>query len=310
MANSSVPGSLIWDPNECSGFSAMPVLPNNTDSGHVCAMQTQNETAMQACCDGEIMTYTCWKYCATDQFVGQFGNCLSEQMNITDPPYSLYCMGNTNGTIRETVTSFGMRRAKVPGLGASLLVACILAFFLTPASAAIVPSLADRSVVKRDTGNCNFTEDRTFTQLGRSRKLTATAGAGISAFGQNVDTGITNNNRTINGTSAADAKYDGFFDVLSEKYGRQFPAMSSIETEIQFGKPGGQSVYVAWTPFQWCVNGTARGCGDALDGFDSEMPILACGPVFVSDGNSSSSWDAESMEGAMIQGSFSKVFVN
>ncbi|KAI7198412.1 hypothetical protein KC316_g14158 [Hortaea werneckii] len=237
MANSSVPGSLIWDPNDCSGFSAMPILPNNTNSGHVCAIQTQNETAMQACCDGELMTYTCWKYCATDQFVGQFGECLSEQMNITSPPDSLYCMGNTTGTIRETATSFG-----------------------------------------------------------------------ISAFGTNVDTGITNNNRTINGTSAADAQYDGFFDVLSEKYGRQFPAMSSIETEIQVAKSGGQSLYVAWTPFQWCVNGTATGCGDALDGFDGGMPILACGPVFVSDGNSSSSWDAESMEDAMIQGSFSKVF--
>ncbi|RMY53642.1 hypothetical protein D0865_05148 [Hortaea werneckii] len=262
MANSSVPGSLIWDPNDCSGFSAMPILPNNTNSGHVCAMQTQNETAMRACCDGEIMTYTCWKSCATDQFVGQFGECLSEQMNITNPPDGLYCMGNTTGTIRETATSFG---------------------------------------------NCNFTEDRTFTQLGPSQKLTATSGTGISAFGQNVDTGITNNNRTINGTSAADAQYDGFFDVLSEKYGRQFPAMSSIETEIQVAKPGGQSVYVAWTPFQWCVNGTATGCGDALGGFDGAMPILACGPVFVSDGNSSSSWDAESMEGVMIQGSFSKV---
>lgn len=228
-------------------------------------------------------------------------------MNITGPPYSLYYMGNTNGTIRETVTSFGMRRARAPGLGATLLVACILAFFLNPASAAIVPSLADRSVVKRDTGNCNFTEDRTFTQLGRSHKLTANSGAGISAFGQNVDTGITNNNRTINGTSAADAQYDDFFDVLSKKYGRQFPAMSSVETEIQVAKPSGQTAYVAWTPFQWCVNGTATGCADALNGFDGEMPILACGPVFVSDGNSSSSWSAESMEGAMIQGTFSKV---
>lgn len=228
-------------------------------------------------------------------------------MNITNPPDGLYCMGNTTGTIRETATSFGMPRARAPGLRATLLVACVLAFFLTPASAAIVPSLADRSLVKRDTGNCNFTEDRTFTQLGPSQKLTATSGTGISAFGQNVDTGITNNNRTINGTSAADAQYDGFFDVLSEKYGRQFPAMSSIETEIQVAKPGGQSVYVAWTPFQWCVNGTATGCGDALGGFDGAMPILACGPVFVSDGNSSSSWDAESMEGVMIQGSFSKV---
>ncbi|RMX86372.1 hypothetical protein D0869_03134 [Hortaea werneckii] len=287
MANSSVPGSLIWDPNDCSGFSAMPILPNNTNSGHVCAIQTQNETAMQACCDGELMTYTCWKYCATDQFVGQFGECLSEQMNITSPPDSLYCMGNTTGTIRETATSFGMPRARAPRLGATLLVACVLAFFLTPASAAITaPSRSS----------------------GRSRKLTATTGTGISAFGTNVDTGITNNNRTINGTSAADAQYDGFFDVLSEKYGRQFPAMSSIETEIQVAKSGGQSLYVAWTPFQWCVNGTATGCGDALDGFDGGMPILACGPVFVSDGNSSSSWDAESMEDAMIQGSFSKVF--
>ncbi|KAI7185687.1 hypothetical protein KC363_g6992 [Hortaea werneckii] len=307
MANSSVPGSLIWDPNDCSGFSSMPVLPNNTDSGHVCAMQTQNETAMQACCDGEIMTYTCWKYCATDQYVSRFGDCLSEQMNITDPPYGLYCMGNTTGTIRETVTSFGVRRPKAPSIGVTLLLACFLAFFLTPASAAIVPSLAERSVVKRDVGKFTFNEDRTFTQLGRSRKVTANFAGGISAFGSEVDTGIMNNNRTINGTSAADAKYDDFFDMLSEIYGRQFPAMSSVETEIQVAKPSGQTVFVTWTPFHWCVNGTVTGAGDVLDGFDGEMPILACGPVFVSDGNSSSSWDAESMEGAMIQGSFSKV---
>ncbi|RMY42874.1 hypothetical protein D0865_11658 [Hortaea werneckii] len=53
---------------------------------------------------------------------------------------------------------------------------------------------------------CNFTEGRTFTQLGRTRKLTATSGTGISVFGQNVNTGITNNNSAINGTSAADTQ--------------------------------------------------------------------------------------------------------
>ncbi|RMY82016.1 hypothetical protein D0864_08158 [Hortaea werneckii] len=94
-------------------------------------------------------------------------------------------MGNTTETIRETATSF-----------------------------AIVPSLADRSVVKRDKGNCNFTEGRTFTQLGHTRKLTATSGTGISVFGQNVNTGITNNNSAINWFSAADNQYDRFFDMF------------------------------------------------------------------------------------------------
>ncbi|RMY42875.1 hypothetical protein D0865_11659 [Hortaea werneckii] len=63
--------------------------------------------------------------------------------------------------------------------------------------------------------------------------------------------------------------------------------MSSIETKIQVAKPG---LSVAWM----LVN-------DGTDG----GTLLACGRVFVS--KSSNVWETESMEDAMIQGSFSGV---
>ncbi|TKA23681.1 hypothetical protein B0A50_06517 [Salinomyces thailandicus] len=80
-----------------------------------------------------------------------------------------------------------------------------------------------------------------------------------------VDTGVTMNNRTLNFSSAAEPENDAFFDMmLSEKYGRRFPATSSVQTWIRFGMPNGGRVYLDWTPFHWCVNGTVSGCANVL----------------------------------------------
>lgn len=118
-----------------------------------------------------------------------------------------------------------------------------------------------------------------------------------------VDTGVTMNNRTLNFSSAAEPENDAFFDMmLSEKYGRRFPATSSVQTWIRFGMPNGGRVYLDWTPFHWCVNGTVSGCANVLGDDGGTGSVTACGPVYVSDGSSPDSWSAESMDGASIQG--------
>lgn len=127
-----------------------------------------------------------------------------------------------------------------------------------------------------------------------------------------IDTGITNNNRTINGSSAASATYDAFFDKLSTQYKRQFPAMSSVELFWEFTcGGGGVTCNGAFTPYQWCANGTVSGCGEELGGQNGTMVTEACGPVFVDDNNSTAAQSdslASSLGGnAMIQGSLSVV---
>lgn len=121
-----------------------------------------------------------------------------------------------------------------------------------------------------------------------------------------IDSGIANNNRTINGRSAADEEYDAFFDILSDQFGRSFPAMSSIETLYEFTE-NSSDFFVGFTPFQWCTNGTTTGCTGVLGESNGTMPVVACGPVFVSDRNSSSSNPAEFDKGAMIQGTLGTV---
>jgi len=142
-------------------------------------------------------------------------------------------------------------------------------------------------------------------QLGATEQVSPSF-SGFAGVGTPITTDITRNNRTINSTSAADGKYDAFFDVLSKQFGRQFPAMSSLEIFYEFVVPRERSVSVGWTPFHWCVNGTATGCENSL-GSGGAMEILACGPAFVTDNNSTQPQESATDENAIIQGNLGAI---
>lgn len=308
MDGSTAPGSLIWNPNDCTGFSATPILPNNTGSDRVCGYQTRNTSLLQSCCSsGEVKQYACWSYCATDRTFPSVASCLNKNLgspNATNSPHGLFCQGNSTGTIREQVSSStGVPRVPGPTFGSVMLLACLVAAFLiAPTSAAIIPSLdPTNKLARRQSSSCQYNEDHHFVRAGRQRKVSPSF-SGFASQGVPIDSGIENNNRTINGTSAASSSYDAFFDVLANTTGRQFPAMSSVELTYEFScGTVGQTCYATFMPWQWCTNGTATGCEDELQSGDA-MAMEACGPVFVSDNNSTEPQTAESMEGAMIQG--------
>lgn len=217
MADSTMPGSLIWSPKDCSDVGVTPVLPNNTNVARVYGLKTDNQTLIRSCCPGQdIQTYgSCWQYCATNSSLSEFGECLNAGTNLTSPPEGSFCQGNATGKIQQKVVSSGLPRISAPGTGKVLLLLCLVAGLITPGSASIIHSLNPEGALshRADTSTCQFVPDRHYTQTGASQKVTSDAG-GFSSSGQMIDTGITNNNRTINGTSAAAATYDAFFDKL------------------------------------------------------------------------------------------------
>lgn len=300
MASSMAPGSLIWDPNDCTGFTANPILPGS-NSSRVCGFQTQDESDLGNCCQTPIQKYTCWTYCATTQTYADFSTCVSgiAKRNISD----VFCLSATNSTIHQEATSAATPRTRAPTMASLLVLLCVLVFFLDPASAEIIPSLAKQKARRADDSSCQFKEDHHYVRLGNTQVVSPSSSGYGKGIIMDISTGIENNNRTINGTSAAEPEYDDFFEILSKQFGRQFPAMSSLETVYEFSVDS--PFYVRFTPFNWCVNGTATGCGDVLRDMDGTVPLVACGPVFVSDSNSTQS--VEDLDGATIQGNLGTV---
>lgn len=145
-----------------------------------------------------------------------------------------------------------------------------------------------------------------------------------------IDTSINNNNRTINGTSAAESQYDDFFHILEGKTIRSFPALSGIQLDYEFAARPSSSYYMAFTPIhvvivlvrkfahffisnrdanigqtQWCVNGTVSGCaGEIGQSVVDDSFIEACGPLFVSDDAGST---GNTRNGDVVQGIITQV---
>jgi hypothetical protein len=134
-----------------------------------------------------------------------------------------------------------------------MLVAAFL--FISPAQAITVPSL-DNSLVKRQSSSgCSLSIDSNYTSLQHgSKKVSADfdctrAPGGFCAFEVPVITPLNENNRTLNGSSAAEPEFDAFFDVVSKSTGgRKFPALSSINVTQGFvGRPA-RIIALGWTP--------------------------------------------------------------
>lgn len=216
-----------------------PVLRNNTGS-RVCGIQSADTSSIQSCCDGEVQLYWCNAYCATSMSVLEFSQCYANNTNTTTYTGNgfAYCQDSISSTQNETIqTSSGFPRAGSPSR-------LLLALFLTllavlPASAFVVDSL-DGGLTRRqsDSSECGFEIDSKYTSQGDHIVLTSTvAGDAISGVGAPVTMGTTQNNRTVNDTSAAEPRYDAFFDVLANLTNRRFPALSGVSLHRVYFPP-------------------------------------------------------------------------
>ncbi|KAI7785383.1 hypothetical protein LA080_007219 [Diaporthe eres] len=261
IAVSGLQYTLAGETTKCKDSrlsGATPILRNNTGT-RVCGIRSANTSSIRSCCDGEVQLYWCNAYCETSMSAVEFSQCFFNNTN-TDAIYSgfTYCQDSISSTQNETIqTSFGVPRTGSPPRVLLTLFLTLLAVLLPPPS-------------------CKYASQ------GEGIVLTATVG-GTSTLGSGayVNTGTTQNNRTVNDTSAAEPGYDAFFNVLANLTGRRYPALSGISVHMQWASENVDS-RLYFYPYRYCVNGTVSGCGDAFGDDDAQL-IEACGPLFGSD---------------------------
>lgn len=206
-----------------------PVLRNDTGT-RVCGIQSANTTSIRSCCNGDVHLYWCNSYCETSMSILEFTQCYANNTNTnaTFGGYT-YCQGSISNTQNDTLqTSAAASRAGAPP---RLLLALFLTFLaILPVSGFVVDSI-DNGLTRRQSDNseCDFEIDSKYTNQGRHIVLTSTiGGSSITSVGAQITTGTTQNNRTVNDTSAADPRYDTFFEVMANLTDRRFPALSGV----------------------------------------------------------------------------------
>ena len=236
----------------CSGIGGTPILPIGNNS-RVCGVQTNRTLAERCCGSAEISEYQCWLYCDSTQSLSEWARCVVPS-NATAVSWGPFCQGELIPNNTETLTSSAFH-SSAPKYTWMVIVLVFSFFFLGPAEATMIPSL-DSALVRRQSGSgCSLTIDSNYTSLQHGSKrvsatfdCTNTAGA-ICAFEASVVTPLTENNRTLNGSSAAEPEFDAFFDVVSNSTdGRKFPAMSSVNITHGFVGMGPQIIALGWTP--------------------------------------------------------------
>jgi hypothetical protein len=232
---------LSGQPLNCSGILGTPIVANTTNS-RVCGVQTNRNVAERCCGSAEVREYQCWLYCEYTQSVGDWARCVSG--NSTAPVGGPFCQGELVANNTETLASSALR-SSAPRYSWIIFVLVFTFLFAGPAQATIIPTL-DTSLVKRQSeSGCSLTIDRNYTSLQHSSdsisaRFSCNGARGFCGFEAPVETSITGNNRTLNGSSAAEPGFDAFFDAVSSSTnGRKFPALSYANFTRGF---------VSWTP--------------------------------------------------------------
>lgn len=245
-------------------YSFLPVLRNTTGT-RVCGIQLYNASeAMAPCCSGDVQVYWCNSYCATDMNTASFEQCYlnntrklqgtSSNVSVAGNPGTVYCQSGINSSYTQSnddaSTSSGALRAPAPNprLLSTLLLAGLLFLLLaTPASASAVHD--DGDLARRaddDSAGCTFAVDQNYTTLGQARIVSASFDGAFLAVG--VPVSVPDNNRTLNGSSAADPQYDDFFGVVGNATGgRRFPATTGLEMFFEW-TTNGQMTYLQFIP--------------------------------------------------------------
>jgi hypothetical protein len=244
----------------CSVVGSFPILPNTTN-GPICSVEQSisNDTAFQACCNRPTRSYGCFSYCSVPSAGRDFVQCLQDRNASDNFITQTFCYEGlaVNNTAGNATTSGAFRSKSAPNMSLLVILGLLAFFFIGPADATIIPSLSPSLSRRQNPGDCTITADRNWTTIRNTMKVSPTFGCNsdrICPFEVDVNTGINENNRTLNGTSAADAQYNAFFDVLANSTGRLFPAMSSLEVRYSWSVLSGGQAYIGWTPFAVCAN--------------------------------------------------------
>lgn len=98
---------------------------------------------------------------------------------------------------------------------------------------AIVPSLSTE-LQSRQSSTCSFETEGNYTTTGNSKRISGEFNCEKEFCFQNVpvDSSYLNNNRTFNDSFAAEPQFDMFFEMLQNQTGRQFPALSSVQMDL------------------------------------------------------------------------------
>jgi hypothetical protein len=235
----------------CSGILGTPVLPIGNNS-RVCGVQTSRTVAQRCCGSAEVKEYQCWLYCDSAQEIGDWAECAKSNTTYEAP--GPFCQGELTPNNTETLTSSAFHSSTPKYNGMIFALVCMF-LFLGPAQATIVPSL-DNGLVKRQSGSgCSLIIDSNYTSLQHGSKMVAgpltcqNSPDSICAFEAPVVTPLNENNRTLNGSSAAEPAFDAFFDVVSNSTGgRKLPAMSSINITHGIAAKGDIKIALEWTP--------------------------------------------------------------
>ena len=293
----------------CSGILGNPVIPNG-NSSRVCGVKTNRAIAQHCCGSAEVKDYQCWLYCDSTKSILEWAKCAND--NTTAGSWDPFCQGKLTPNNTETLTSSALH-SSTPKYSWMIVVLVCTFLFLGPAQATIIPSL-DNGLVKRQSGSgCSLMIDKNYTSLQHGSKRVAGPLTCINnrdqycSFEASIETPLNENNRTLNGSSAAEPNFDAFFDVVSDATGgRKFPALSSVNVTQSVTAKGAEKVGLGWTPIsvcrwtlhlpsntltlvlQFCVNGTVSGCGDTLAAATDGSYFEACGPTYVDNADDNS----------------------
>ena len=258
MATSYNDAQAIWpvsgDSLNCSTLG-IPILPNTTMT-RVCGLRSNRTIAERCCGSVEVRQYQCWLYCEHSSSINKWGECISG--NSTTSDWGAFCQGNIASNITESLaspsTSFAFR-SSAPKFGWMVFMLIATFLFIGPAQAFTVPSLGDGLAKRQSDSGCTLTIDRNYTSLQHSTRQVSShyvsqcgknSGCG---FGFNIVTPLTENNRTLNGTSASEPEFDAFFDAVSNATsGRKFPALSSANLSLDLIVPDRIAFTMGWTP--------------------------------------------------------------
>ena len=247
---------MIWplegSPWNCSREFVTPIMANTTGT-RICGLHN-NRTVAEQCCTTEVRNYQCWHYCESNATIGDWAMCVSQitggaGSSINSPQNIPFCQGALMSNNTETLRSSSYRSA-TPKICWIVLTLLIGFLFVGPTHATIIHSLGDGLAKRQSAGDCVFNVDQTYTtQINQVQNFGGSRFSGQPAVEIDAETPLDANNRTLNGTSAAEPEYDEFFDVVSNvTNGRRFPAMSSVRLSRGIAVFGPTDFYVQWAP--------------------------------------------------------------
>ncbi|KJX94732.1 hypothetical protein TI39_contig4162g00007 [Zymoseptoria brevis] len=253
----------------------------NTTGTPICGFQTLSNTSLLSSCCGnnDFESYGCAQYCSTQQFVGQFAQCISDAADgAAIRPLGVFCQDGLAGNTTD----------KLPSTGGALRTPS--SFWLRTFSWTLILSLvlsaqaqAPSSCSVQKSFNYTATHNVSTIVSPRFSSSDSPENRPICPFPTPVSVPPFHNNRTIDGTSAAGSEYDEFFTALEGVAGRHFPAASGLELQYEFLGPTGQAFRISFTPLTWCTIATTNYASVVGDAPGGNRTVQACGPLFVSD---------------------------